>query len=71
MNLSDKTTKIIGWSMLAGGVILGGYAIYNHTKKDAKSTKNTKALAGTSSAKKHKKSKKSGAKKKVKCLGIY
>lgn len=54
--LDDKTTKYVGYGLLAGGIALGGYAIYSHSKK-----KSAKGLGGV--RRKTKRRKKGGKKR--------
>lgn len=54
-SLESKTTKIIGWTLLGAGVVMGGYALYKGSKKkDKKSGK----LSGVGTTKRLKSGKK-------------
>lgn len=57
MNLDSNTTKWLGYGLIAGGVCLGGYAVYNHMSKPKKGT------AGLGGVKRRKKSKKKSSRK--------
>lgn len=63
LGLSQKTMKYIGYGLLAGGVVLGGYAIYKTTSK-----KKSGALSGTGKRKSKKIGKHQSGKKKAKYL---
>lgn len=57
MNLDSNTTKWLGYGLIAGGVCLGGYAVYNHMSKPKKGT------AGLGGVKRRKISKKKSSRK--------